>query len=127
MGTKNSPGNFDCYANADPDEPMFVLLGRDRHAEVLTKLWAILRAHDGEDEAKIAEAMTCSEAMQKWADSLNKRRLNGAHPVIGFDPTAATKSDRIVEKLFFTATEGLHEHPDGFDQSCQCDLCLSYD
>lgn len=21
MGTKNNPGNFDCYANAEPDEP----------------------------------------------------------------------------------------------------------
>jgi hypothetical protein len=29
MGTKNQPGKFDtCYANADPDEPMFVLLGK---------------------------------------------------------------------------------------------------
>lgn len=32
MGTKNNPGAFDCYANAEPDEPMFVLLGRDKHA-----------------------------------------------------------------------------------------------
>lgn len=29
MGTKNNPGAFDCYANAEPDEPMFVLLARD--------------------------------------------------------------------------------------------------
>jgi hypothetical protein len=28
MGTKNVPGKFDCYANALPDEPTFVLLGR---------------------------------------------------------------------------------------------------
>lgn len=30
MGTKNNPGEFDCYANAAPDEPMFILLGRDQ-------------------------------------------------------------------------------------------------
>ena len=56
MGTKNHPGAFDCYANADPDEPMFVLLGRDRHAAGLVRLWALLRAKAGEDPEKIAEA-----------------------------------------------------------------------
>lgn len=30
MGTKNQPGSFDCYANAKGDEPLFVLLGRDK-------------------------------------------------------------------------------------------------
>jgi hypothetical protein len=29
VGTKNTPGPFDCYASAHPDEPMFVLLGRE--------------------------------------------------------------------------------------------------
>ena len=29
MATKNNPGKFDCYTNAEPDEPMFILLGRD--------------------------------------------------------------------------------------------------
>lgn len=38
MGTKNNPGTFDCYANAAPDEPMFVLLGRDKHAPLLVRL-----------------------------------------------------------------------------------------
>lgn len=128
MGTKNNPAPFDCYANAAPDEPMFVLLGRDRHAEVLVRLWAILRAHDDktEDEDKITEAMVCADSMQAWADSLSKRRLNGAHPVLGFDPGATSKSDTVIEKIFLAATEGLNEHPDGFDQSCQCALCLSY-
>ena len=23
MSTKNNPGSYDCYANADPDEPMW--------------------------------------------------------------------------------------------------------
>lgn len=126
MGTKNNPAKFDCYSNAHPDEPMFILLGRDRHAEILTRLWAILRAHDDDDEAKIDEAMTCADAMQKWADTLGKRRLNGAHVALGFDPTTAAKSDAFVEKLFMTVTEGLAEHPEGFGHSCQCDLCLSY-
>jgi hypothetical protein len=32
MGTKRNPGLSDCYAKAEADEPMFVLLARDKHA-----------------------------------------------------------------------------------------------
>lgn len=47
MGTKNNPGKFDCYANADPDEPMFVLLARDPLASDLVLLWAERREAEG--------------------------------------------------------------------------------
>lgn len=40
MGTKNNPGTFDCYANAKPDEPMFVLLARDKKAPEIVRAWA---------------------------------------------------------------------------------------
>ena len=66
MATKNNPGAYDCYANAHPDEPMFVLLGRDRHAPMLVRLWAAIRGMDGEDEHKVAEALACAEAMDAW-------------------------------------------------------------
>lgn len=46
MGTKNNPGNFDCYTNAEPDEPMFILLGRDPLAPALVKIWAAMRRGD---------------------------------------------------------------------------------
>lgn len=29
MGTKNNPGKYDCYAKLEPDEPHFVLRGKD--------------------------------------------------------------------------------------------------
>ena len=45
MGTKNNPGRFDCYANADRDEPMFVLLGRDVHAHSAVRKWSDDREH----------------------------------------------------------------------------------
>lgn len=38
MGTKNNPGEFDCYANAEPDEP--ILLGRDPHGHAAVRKWA---------------------------------------------------------------------------------------
>lgn len=66
MGTKDNPGAFDCYANAAPDEPMFVLLGRDRHAPRLVEWWANLRENEGEDPAKVAEARDCALAMREF-------------------------------------------------------------
>lgn len=40
MSTKNSPGAYDCYANAEPDEEMFVLLSRDESAPEVVEFWA---------------------------------------------------------------------------------------
>lgn len=75
MGTKNNPGSFDCYTNADPDEPMFVLLGRDRSAPELVEAWADRREARivaGEapesDRAKVAEARDCAKAMRAWRE-----------------------------------------------------------
>jgi hypothetical protein len=66
MGTKNNPGEFDCYAEAKPDEPMFVLLGRDPDGPLLVEIWARQRELRGEDAAKVAEARDCAEAMRIW-------------------------------------------------------------
>ncbi len=90
MGTKNNPGKFDCYANASPDEPMFVLLGRDRLASHLVSIWSKIRMGDIEaastvfldmlrkhseiycmspDVDKAEEAMNCSLEMFKFRES----------------------------------------------------------
>jgi hypothetical protein len=67
MGTKADPGTYDCYANAEPDEPMFVLLGRDESAPELVEQWAMLREIGGRtDPSKIAEARTCAAQMRAW-------------------------------------------------------------
>ena len=71
MGTKNNPGDYDCYANAHPDEPMFVLLGRDRMAPELIEDWATWRESEGEDPAKVAEARECAQQMRAWRAQLN--------------------------------------------------------
>lgn len=78
MGTKNNPGAFDCYANAHPDEPMFVLLGRDPFAPGLVLLWAALRREMGEDENKVLEAIDCAGAMAAWAIELGKAEASDA-------------------------------------------------
>lgn len=73
MGTKNNPGAFDCYANAEPDEPMFVLLGRDANASNLVFAWCVLRERDIElgrkpesDRAMVEEARQCALAMEEF-------------------------------------------------------------
>ena len=73
MGTKNSPGAFDCYGNAEPDEPMFVLLARDPAAPEIVESWANRRLaliNEGKkpesDKAMITEARQCAEAMRVW-------------------------------------------------------------
>lgn len=71
MGTKKKPGAFDCYKNAEPDEPMFVLLGRDEQAPFLVRQWAAAREQNGENPDKVAEARACADQMEEYS---KKRR-----------------------------------------------------
>jgi hypothetical protein len=73
MGTKNNPGKFDCYANALPDEPMFVLLARDPDFARLVKKWAMRRLRDIEcgerpesDLDMMPEAFKCASFGPVW-------------------------------------------------------------
>ena len=84
MGTKNNPGKYDCYANAHPDEPMFVLLGRDPWAASLVRLWAEAREMRDKSDPKAAEARECADDMIMWCLGLNK----GPFDVLGAVPFA---------------------------------------
>lgn len=106
MGTKSNPGKFDCYAEAGPDEPMFVLLGRDRHAPLLVRLWALLRHEEGEEEAKVREALECADEMEK---ELRRRK----------------KIPYRETELLEMATAGMNQHPEGYDDACICNECCS--
>lgn len=66
MGTKNEPGKYDCYSHAHPDEPMFVLLGRDPQAPALVRLWVEKRRAEGESLEKLAEAEKVATEMEAW-------------------------------------------------------------
>jgi len=78
MGTKNNPAQFDCYANALPDEPMFILLARDPQAPSLLETWASDRAgqikaglRPASDMAMVEEARQCANAMRDWRHTNN--------------------------------------------------------
>lgn len=73
MGTKNNPADFDCYANALPDEPMFVLLARDKSAPGIVRTWCSVRLSEMaaglrsvEELPQIREAQQCADTMEKW-------------------------------------------------------------
>lgn len=75
MGSKIRPGSYDCYANALPDEPIFTLLGRDRHAPKLIEQWADARAREGEDPSKVEEARAVAKAMIDYQAQPRKPRV----------------------------------------------------
>lgn len=84
MGTKNNPGRFDCYANAELDEPMFILLGRDPTASIIVAAWCDLRTALGhpEDFRKIEDAAECADALRAWANKLGKeQKIARSHQV----------------------------------------------
>lgn len=125
MGTKNNPGQFDCYANAEPDEPMFVLLARDRHAPTLVWLWAALRELDQEKPEKVAEARACCLNMIRWATEHDRKVVGLGHAMLAglFDlmriANAAVKdakngaTDTDVIRAFLSRTVFEGDEPDG--------------
>lgn len=64
METKNNPGPDSCYAKADPDEPMFILLGRDPEAALTVRFWAALRLARLTREAGASSVHTLTEEQQ---------------------------------------------------------------
>lgn len=82
METKNNPGPNSCYAKALPDEPMFILLGRDPDAPTTIRAWAGIREQrlidedkDGSEDEQIDAAVADAEAFEKWrADNDGKWR-----------------------------------------------------
>lgn len=111
MGSKRNPGAFDCYAAAHPDEPMFVLLGRDRHAPMLVTLWALLRELDGEDASKVAEARECALRMRTWRQTeraVDKELLDWALPILtGEDEATADRRTQAVTTALLAGKTGL--------------------
>ena len=92
MATKNDPGEFDCYADAAPDEPIFILRATDRIAPKIVREWAAVyvatkrNGHEArgepdrlteKEQRKFDEAMACAERMDAW------RNRQPACPICG--------------------------------------------
>ena len=90
MSTKNNPGLFDAYAAAHPDEPIFVLLGRDPQAADLVRLWAIGRDFlEGADDPQIEAAYECAAAMRAWCTRHAKESPVDALTLLPFEALAS--------------------------------------
>jgi hypothetical protein len=98
MGTKADPGACDCYAKAEPDEPLFVLLARDKHAPALVWLWAVLRELDGEKPETVAEARTCCAAMLLWAQEHGRQAVGVGQSVLAGVLELIRTANYAVEK-----------------------------
>ena len=73
MSTKANPSPNGCYEKAAPDEPMFVLLGRDPTASFVVLFWCKLRAvMNASDAEHLTEAAFCASEMRDWALKLEK-------------------------------------------------------
>ena len=110
MGTKNRPAPHDCYALAEGDEPLFVLLARDVHAPFLVRAWADMREASGESPDKVEEARSAADAMVRWRRTKRSREPMG-------DAAAAELLSRglTVGQHVAASGRGGHDavHPEG--------------
>lgn len=58
---------------AEPDEPYFVLLGRDKHAAELVRKWATQRHAEGEAGEMVMEALGIANAMDQFHMEYERR------------------------------------------------------
>ncbi len=75
MATKNDPGTWKCYENAEPDEPMFVLLGRDPAACCAVIFWVKMRMEMGQPmDDQLKDARDLAYKMEQWAKAKGKTK-----------------------------------------------------
>ena len=101
MGTKNNPGQYDCYQKAAPDEPIFTMRAKDVSAPYFVEMWTYVRQGDFAsargvleslfadpavaaligDCDKFNEALDVAEAMRDWRrEGVEKEKA--AHPLV---------------------------------------------
>jgi hypothetical protein len=69
------PSKFDGWLKAEPDEPTFTLMARDRRAPWMVRQWAYERQRDiatgrkpESDLEQVVEARRIAVAMERWYD-----------------------------------------------------------
>jgi hypothetical protein len=93
MGTRNNPGKYDCYYKAAPDEPIFVLLGRDPVASVVVRFWIQMRKLiGGTQQDKLDEALRCARYMEDYAIFLDRDNQSATRAM-----QATATDDEITE------------------------------
>lgn len=65
----------DAYSHAADDEPLFTMIGRDRHAAALVELWAYMREKEGEPAESVAAARAAADEMRSYGAGLGRPML----------------------------------------------------
>lgn len=60
----------ECAIKAHDDEPVFILLGRDAQAHIITRLWGSLRAMAEGPSEQTDAAFKRADEMEKYHDSI---------------------------------------------------------
>jgi hypothetical protein len=87
--TRRRKVEYDCLAKLEPDEPCFVLIGRDRASAAVIKIWATLWLQEiglglrpEEDRAQVSQALKIARDMEIWE---RDRRQKREHDDLAFD------------------------------------------
>lgn len=85
MGTRNTPGPFNCYAAALPDEEVFTVLGRDPATPATIRFWVEERQRLGkvvttDDQQRMREALLIADRAHDWREKMIEL-ADGGDPV----------------------------------------------
>ena len=69
MGTKNKPGQFDCWNKLWPDEPYFLIMGRDIALPDTVEFWRNIRRNFNDSGTQPIERDVLREAEQVIVDA----------------------------------------------------------
>lgn len=83
MGTKNNPGEFDCYAKAHPDEPLFILRGKDPVAPYLVSMWVYSRQGDWASMHRLIGEMSADDNVLFRVSDDTYEKLGEAKSLVG--------------------------------------------
>lgn len=116
MATKNNPGPNDCYKRAEPDEPMFTLLGRDPCASMLVLTWIRMRrALGGSSTEQLEEARVCAHAMAAWATVKLNRGEAVDQAMLAFERACCDFAGIVAEEYKGSLREDVREFHEKFD------------
>jgi hypothetical protein len=67
-----------CLGKAGMDEPLFILRAQDDSAPSMVRYWIARQIANGTpyDSPKLAEALSCAEAMERWQLKFGSKRAD---------------------------------------------------
>lgn len=82
--TRSDPEKYDYFYRLAPDEPHFLLMGRDLDSSIVVHMWAIMRNRQiaigmredtPEERRQISDALICAHELNVYADSVKLKKL----------------------------------------------------